>query len=427
MPWQQLVADVGFEIQDGLPAYREIVITVPRQSGKTSLMLAWEVHRAIAWGDLQTIAYTAQTGFDARQKLINDQVPVLQASEIRPAIRKIYLANGKESVIFRNGSRIQVLPSTPTAGHGKTIALGVIDEAFADEEGIREASLLPAMATRADAQMIVVSTAGTDSALYLRRKVEMGRASTEVANDAGIAYFEWSADPDDDPFDPETWAACMPALGHTIREDAIRHAIGSMSLADFRRAYLNTWTISDDRLIPEKVWRSCTSTATTPTGKLAFGVDVALDRSRASIAVADADGHVEIIEAQSGVSWVLNRAHQLARRWNAPIVIDGYSPAGGLIEPLANLGVEVVSYRLPDVVAACNLLYDAILEKAVKVKTDDRLDRAVAAVRKKAVGNSWLWARNVIDADLTPLYAATVAWHFAKHRNTDHKPRSRVF
>jgi hypothetical protein len=427
MPWQRLVADVGLELEDGLPAYREIVITVPRQSGKTALMLAWEVHRAIAWGGAQAVAYTAQTGFDARQKLIADQVPVLERSPIRSAIRKIYLANGKESVIFRNGSRIQVLPSTPTAGHGRTIALGVIDEAFADEEGIREAALLPAMATKADAQMIVVSTAGTDSALYLRRKVEAGRAATESSDRSRIAYFEWSADPDSDPFDPETWASCMPALGETIGRDAIEHALGTMTLPDFRRAYLNTWTLADDRLIPEKVWRACCSPKVSPGGKMAFGIDVALDRSTSAISVADADGNVEVIENQPGVSWVMNRAHQLARRWKAPIVIDGYSPAGGLIEPLANLGIEVVRYKLPDVVAACNLLYDAILEKAVKVKTDERLDRSVAAVRKKAIGNSWLWARNVLDADLTPLYALTLAWHYSKHRSTDGKPRSRVF
>ena len=43
MPWQQLVADVGLELdpESGLPAYREIVVTVPRQSGKTTLVLGW--------------------------------------------------------------------------------------------------------------------------------------------------------------------------------------------------------------------------------------------------------------------------------------------------------------------------------------------------------------------------------------------------
>jgi hypothetical protein len=49
MAWQEQVANVGLEVlEDGTPAYREIVVTVPRQSGKTALVLAWEVHRALA-------------------------------------------------------------------------------------------------------------------------------------------------------------------------------------------------------------------------------------------------------------------------------------------------------------------------------------------------------------------------------------------
>src|SRR5664280_3687122 len=48
LPWQQQVLDVGLEMElvDGiwLPAYREIVVTVPRQCGKTLLTLVWELH-----------------------------------------------------------------------------------------------------------------------------------------------------------------------------------------------------------------------------------------------------------------------------------------------------------------------------------------------------------------------------------------------
>ena len=254
MEWQRLIADVGLEVlDDGItPAYREIVVTVPRQSGKTALVLAWELHRALAWGSPQAIAYTAQTGFDARRKLMDDQVPALQNSTLAPSIKRIYTANGNESIIFRNGSRIQVLPSTPTAGHGKTISLAVIDEAFADYEGIREAALLPAMATKRDGQILIVSTAGTSESMFLRRKVDAGRQAIKDGLINGVAYFEWSADPDDDPFDPITWAKCMPALFHTIDTSTIDHALATMTLTDFRRSYLNTWTNQDDRLIPEK-------------------------------------------------------------------------------------------------------------------------------------------------------------------------------
>src|ERR1035437_7994862 len=71
MPWQRLVADVGLELLPGtmLPAYREVIVTVPRQSGKTSLVLAIEFQRALGWSELQRIAYSAQNGVEARRKL----------------------------------------------------------------------------------------------------------------------------------------------------------------------------------------------------------------------------------------------------------------------------------------------------------------------------------------------------------------------
>ena len=429
MAWQRLVADVGLELlDDGItPAYREIVITVPRQSGKTSLLLAFELHRALTWGSPQTIAYTAQTGFDARRKLMDDQVPALTNSSLAPTIKRIYTANGNESIIFRNGSRIQVLPSTPSAGHGKTLSLAVIDEARFDYEGIREAALLPAMATKRDGQILIVSTAGTAESMYFRNKVNTGRETVKNAELGGIAYFEYSADPDDDPYDPATWAKCMPALNLTIDKSAITHALKTMTLTDFQRSYLNTWTTQDDRLIPEKVWFQCCSAKVAPMGRLSFGLDVALDRSCASIVVADEQGRIEIIDSRPGVSWVSQRCLEIARRWKAPIIVDGYSPAGALVEPLQNLGVNVVKYKTQEVIAACNLLYDAILDRNVKVKTSSKLDDAILNAKKRQVGQSWLWARVTLDADLTPLYGATLAWHHSVHRKIETKPRSLIF
>ena len=208
MAWQRQIADVILEVvQDPrtgetVPAYREVVIAVPRQSGKTTLMLALEVHRALSWGNNQLIAYTAQTGFDARKKLMDDQIPMIQSSKLGRVVDRVYRSNGNESIIFSNGSRIISLPNTPTAAHGKSVSLAIIDEAFADDDERREQALLPAMATKRDGQLIVISTAGTQSSVYFRRKVDQGRRAVEDGQNSGIAFFEWSAEDELDPADP---------------------------------------------------------------------------------------------------------------------------------------------------------------------------------------------------------------------------------
>jgi hypothetical protein len=427
MPWQETVVQTALELENGVPAYREIVLTVPRQSGKTTLLLAMVLHRALRWGSPQRIAYTAQTGHDARQKLLDDWVPLLERSPFAPLVERVYRANGDEAIIFRNGSRVEVLRNSISSGHGRTLDLAIIDEAFSDEDDVREQALLPTMATKPSAQLLVVSTAGTDRSLYLKRKVDQGRAAVRADSASGIAYFEWSAESDDDPYDPEVWARIMPAYGLTIRDEAVAHAMQSMTINEFKRSYLNVWSSVSEQMIPAKVWQQCTSAKVAPAGALSFAVDVALDRSKASIAVSDKEGNVELVENRDGVSWVQARALELYRRWKGVIVVDGYGPAGSLVEPLKQIQVPVVTYKTGDVVAACALFYDAVLDRQIKAKTDDRLDQAVNAAIRRNVGQQWLFQRNVADADITPLYAVAFAWHYATHRGNSDKPRSKIY
>lgn len=416
MPWQADVVDVFGETENGAPSYRELVLTVPRQSGKTTLILAIILHRAIFYGRPQRIAYTAQTGHDARQKLLDDFVPLIERSPFAHLIERVYRANGDEAIILGNGSRIEVLRNSISAGHGRTLDLAIIDEAFADEDDVREQALLPTMATKKDAQIVIVSTAGTERSLYLKRKVDQGRAATQAGTTNGIAYFEWSADPEDDPFDRETWRRVMPALGLTVQESAVEHAMSTMTPNEFRRSYLNVWSTVSEQMIPQKVFAASCSAKVAPAGSMSFAIDVALDRSRGSIAVADRDGNIELIENKEGVGWMQQRTLELWRRWKSPIIVDGYGPGYSLVEPLKALGVEITIYRTADVVAACALIYDAILDKNIQIKSDDRLDKAVAAATRRNVGQQWLWQRNTPDADISPLYAATLAWHHATTR-----------
>lgn len=428
-----MVADIGTEMvrdkKTGLmvPAYREITITIPRQSGKTTLMLAWQLHRALRWSTPQRITYTAQTGWDARRKLIDDQVPLIERTPLSASIARVYRGAGAEAIIFRNGSRIETAANSLTAMHGKVVDLCIIDEAFADEDDRREQSALPAMATRRDAQLLVVSTAGTQRSVYLNRKVEQGREAVAMRRKTGIAYFEWSADPEDDPEDETVWAGCMPAMNLTIDPIVIRHAFETMPLGEFRRAYLNNNTTSDERLIPMRNWAKVNIPNTTPTGDLSFAVDVALDRSAGAIAVCDKNGNIEIIDAREGVSWIPARSKELARKYRAEIIVDGYAPAASLMEPLEALGLKVVRYGTKEVTAAVGLFYDALLDGSVQIRPHDKLDDAAAGVIKRMIGQSWLWSRSSPAVDITPLFAATLAWHHATQRLEKTVQRSQIF
>ena len=428
MPWQQQIADTALELQaDGTPVYRELNVVVPRQCGKTTLMLAMELHRALLWGNPQTIGYTAQTGWDARRKLIDDQVPIIEASALSASVKRIYRGAGMEAIHFVNGSRIDVMASNATAGHGRTISLGIIDEAFSDQDDRREGALLPAMATKRDAQLFVISTAGTQESLYLKRKVEQGRAIVEAGLETGVAYFEWSAGENDDIDDPRTYWRTIPALGYTIDERVITHARSTMTEGDFRRAYLCQWTVLDEAAIPAKYVQRVLDATTAPAGRLTFGIDVAIDRSYAAISVADETGRVELIAHREGVGWVVDKALDLWRKHRGHLVVDGYSPANSLVDRLETGGLPVTRYSLRDMVSACGIFYDAVLDDAIRIRPHPSLESAIESAKRKHIASGWLWSRTVDTADLTPLFSATIAYHHATNRRPPENTRSVIF
>src|SRR5688500_14096669 len=81
-PWQREVADVALEYvwDTGLLAYREVDLTVPRQCGKSTLLRAVMVHRALRFGTPQMIVYSAQSGKAALKKFRDEHVLTLNAS-----------------------------------------------------------------------------------------------------------------------------------------------------------------------------------------------------------------------------------------------------------------------------------------------------------------------------------------------------------
>lgn len=418
MPWQQQVVDTALEVDDnGHLVYREVCLTVPRQQGKSTLLVALMMWRALAWGRRQRIAYTAQTGSAARKKLLDDFAPTISDSPLGKYVDRVYRLAADPSVILTNGSRIEAWPSTPTAGHGQTLSGGgFIDEAMADYDDRREQAMLPAMATIPEAQLWIVSTAGTDESTYLLRKVSTGRDAVSTGRSDRIAYFEWSADPDEDPDAEATWHGCMPALGTTVQLEAVRHARATQPDGEFRRAWLNQFTKSDERLIPATVWQAAQAEAM-PDGRLVFGVDINIERTHAAIVVADEEGRLELVEHREGTDWLADRLQELRTTHGGNIALDAYGPAGVLSEQLEQRKTPHLKYSTREMCYAANLFFDDLMQNKMRVRPHEALTEAVAVAQKKPMGYSWLFSRAPAAVDVSPLHAACIAYHAARHRN----------
>lgn len=258
MPWQHEANQVATELgTDGRLVYRQVVIEVMRQQGKSVDLLSMMVARGLRRPGTQ-IAYTAQTRLEARHRLLDVWWPRIEASKLVPFI-SVRKGSGSEALVFRNGSMLGLVSGTETSGHGDNLDLGVIDEAWAQEDDHIEQAMRPAMMTR-DAQLWIVSAAGTEKSSYFRGKVEDGRARAEMGVTSGGCYVGYSAADDEDPGDPATWRRRMPALGITVSEETVATDFGLMKLPEFRRAYLCQWpevARPGWEVIGQDAWAAC--------------------------------------------------------------------------------------------------------------------------------------------------------------------------
>lgn len=436
MPWQQYVADVALEIENGQFVYREVILTIPRQQGKSTLMLVLILTRALMAPN-QRIVFTAQTRADARKMWSETWMPVLETSEFSDHY-KARLANGDESLLFTNGSRQGLVASTLKAGHGQTLDLAIVDEAFAQADARLEQALKPTMLTRSKLphkgpQLWVVSTAGTlAQSPYLWSKVENGRVISEAGYNRSVAYFEWSASDDQDPSDEETWWTTMPALGRTVDLDAVRADFMSMELHEFERAMLNRWTsISVDPVIPIADWMALADSRLDTTGvPVALAADVTPDRGHASIAASgklpDGRQFVEVISHRANTDWVAPEIEKLMDNNEVVcVVVDPAGPAVTLIDQLERRGVnfdggigrKVTTREASD---AFSSLFDTVVEcdknNPTFVHSGQRnVTSALDGAVKRSIGDgAYAWGRKNSGVDISPLVACTLAFWGAR-------------
>ncbi|MBF6483852.1 hypothetical protein IU431_06730 [Nocardia otitidiscaviarum] len=424
MPWQHQVADVALEVDDrGRFVHPLVVISVPRQSGKTTLVLAKHVHRCLsrprarAW-------HTAQTGQDARDQW-REMAGRMLNSPLAPLISVKWGAGDSRMIFPRTGSELRPHPPTVDALHGKQSDLNDIDEGwvFDDAQGAAlMQAIVPTQATRPGAQTIILSTMGTADSTWFHGLSDRGRDG-----DPGVCYFEWSIPDDADPLDLDIVAAHHPAYGHTIDMDALKRARDQLGdkPGEFARAYGNRRTGAGERLFPLERWNAAQTTVPIPAdARPAFGAAVAIDRSETAIvaaALVDGVPVVELVDHRPGTAWAAPRIRELAAAHrNHGIAIDRAGPSVTLADELAVAGVALLPITTRDVCAAAANLLDRIVpaeggSPRILFRTDPAFSAAADIATTRPVGDAFALARR-ISGSIATLEAAALAAYALDHQ-----------
>jgi len=419
MPWQRHAADVGGELlPDGRPAYSVVVVSVPRQAGKSVLGRAVCVEGLTSRPEARVWS-TAQTRNAGRDRWL-DGARALRRSPALGHVTDLRLANGSESVTLPNGSTWRPFAPLPDALHGETSTRVLVDEAWSFDK-VRGTELvqaiMPTGLTVPTFQLWIVSAAGDESSEFLADLLDAGIAG--AASGSGVAAIVWQADTD--PHAPDLVERVIdahPALGHTVTADAIRTASDVMDPSEFLRAYGNVWTATSGTLFPgdkvDAVRVEATGAPTRPP-RIALAADVAPDRGSASIAAAwnlddGSPDTVGIVAHGSGVSWVVDAARSLTGRYGVPLTVDPIGPTAGLADDARRAGIPLRTLVTRDVTTAAADLLDAVTSVDVALVSDSSLDAALSIAARRSVGrDSWAFDRRGTAGDLSPLVAASHA------------------
>lgn len=410
MPWQKIVADTALEVgPDGHYAYGTVIVSVPRQSGKTTLLRPVFTHRCLTTRRASTWI-TAQTRNDARD-LWDNTVEVIEDSPLGPLV-SVRRTNGSEHLMINaTKGKIRIFAPGERALHGKTTHDVAVDEAWAFdlEQGTAlDQAIVPTQLTVPGAQTWIVSTAGTAKSQWLWQMVKAAREALDGGAPGGsVAYFDWGVPPDSTtPSDFDTIARHHPALGFTISEASLRKAVERITRSGERaRAFGNYWVSSDDHVIAPTLWEAA-RTHDPILGRVSLGAETSADRSHSVIvaagALADGRAAVEVIDVRDGAAWLVPRLLELVQRHRpGAVVIDPYGPARAAYATLAKeRRVRVplhTEYSAGDYVMSCSAILDGLTDGTLAHRSSKRLDVSVAALTARTVREQEAFSRAVIE------------------------------
>ena len=428
MPWQvQAARRIGETDADGRILNPLVVITVPRQSGKSYLMWVVMLHRMFLRVQAR-VWYTAQWGQAARDQ-ITELIDTLTLSSAWKNVVHCKRGAGETSIRLKAfGSDVRAFAPTGDSLHGKQSDLVVVDEGwFFDQDAadLLMGAIKPTQVTRPNSQVIVVSTMGTAASTWFHELVEAGRRG-----DPGVCLIDYGVAGDVAPDDFEAIYAAHPSADlNNFTMDKLREGwLPGMSAGEYIRAYGNRPTAAFDRLVPVEYTELATTTDDLPAGEPAFGAAVSFERDEAAIVACTLDAAglpwLEVIELLPSVDGLAGQLATLTKRNGGHVVIDTSGPAASLADDAERDGATVTRVGTAEHASATVDMLDRLRRPmvsagtppGVRLRAHPAFTDALDAAALRTVGDRQVLARRGSAAPIAVLEAAVLAIRAAHNK-----------
>lgn len=448
-PWQELVLEAAMgERSDHTWAAKRVGISVPRQNGKSQLLVARALAGALLFGEKKIVisAHQQDTARESFAKLM-EIIDADANTALRERVKSVMNAINRESVKFTNGAQIQFKSRSGPGGKGFSSDCLLLDEA--QILGSRSwTSINSTMSAMRNPQAWLLGTPPQDEddcyAFEAVRKAAISGKSS------ASAWCEWSIDSASDEYRAarddlaaQRWSPAVeylcwvanPAWNARINHEVVQGEFETYSPDRFAQDRLGEWPDAAalmDRVIMPDEWEATGVLEPPADGIRSLGVKFSPDGSKVAVAGAlkhDGGIHVELVGAHSGsmsagtaslVAWITERWRKYAA-----VVVDGKSHAGAFVNALVEAGVSkraIVTPTWPEVATANAMLLDAVIQKqATHLATEGQqvLDDSVAHTTKKvrvdaSGGGAWSFASTREPGDEVPVAAVALAHWSAK-------------
>lgn len=413
--WQELILDAAMgERSNATWAAGRVGISVPRQNGKSQLMVARILAGALLFGEKKIVVSahqqdTAREAFSKLMEIIEADENVALRLRIKP--NGIMSALNREAVKFTTGATVQFKARSGPGGKGFSADCLLLDEA--QILGSRAwTSINSTMSAMPNPQVWLLGTPPQEEDDCFA--FERVRAAALAGKSTNAAWCEWGADPKADDYDPASeytrWQA-NPAWNTRINHEVVQGEYETYDATKFAQDRCGVWSedTSGELIMPR--WPELVKPRPKGAPVVALGVASDVDHAWLSLgAVLGGEkphlGSVLRVPTRERSKFVAEVARIQAEQ-GVPVVVDGGGPASTVVTYLEAAGVIVTRLDLPGYVQACNDLAQAVDEATVEHGGYDELDAAVAAATWRQIGDRRAFGRKA--GDISSLEAVACA------------------
>ncbi len=435
-PWQaDLVRDALLRTDDQMWASREVVVSLARQNGKGTCLVALELV-AIYLCDAQRIMHSAHfldTAMDARDRLweVIEEHPGLLSwwdGEFDGVPRPV-MGNGKDAIKFPNGAKIYYRTRTKKTGRGLSFDWLIFDECF-DLPNEVYAAMNNTTKARPNAQTWFISSP-VNTKEHFHGAIFSAKRWAALDGVDGTLFKEWSIADDDDPFDPEVWAKANPSLVSeprpgvqldSVRSEAESARMSEALLDPFLVETLGRglWVPRDgqgaDDFVPVidlEAWAEKGSAMPVGVTDSCLAVDVTPDGERVSVVAAAAVSGSVFLSVSPAAEFdrgevVGTVASTVELNDPLAVVIDPSGQCSTIVEPLRETGVEPELATGAKVSQAYELFLRMWAEGRILHDGSPRWVEALRVAEERS-RNGRFRSLERFSGDVTVLVAATLA------------------